>query len=109
MRGQGYADTSIADGNAVRLCLTAVSREAVPAVERLMMHFDLGGVEQVMPRRHELNPFEVQWGGCGLLPQVPLRGTQRLSIVGRRCRPQYPYLRILIPSLPRQLVPLLTY
>ena len=99
MRGQGYADTSIADGNAVRLCLTAVCREAVPAVERLKMHFDLGGVEQVMSRRHELNPFEVQWGGW----RLTAAGTTSRHTAVKHSR------TVSLSLLPRPLVNLLTY
>ena len=49
---------SITDGNAVQLCLTAVCREAVPAVyagER--KHLDLEGVDQAMFRRYEVEPL----------------------------------------------------
>ena len=56
--GNLAAGESAADGNAVQLCLTAVCRAAVPAAyasER--KHADLGGVDQAMSRRYEVEPL----------------------------------------------------
>ena len=86
------------DGDAVQLCLTAVCREAVPAVYASENRITTSKGSNQLSATMRLNPFDVHpISADSFLPQVPLRGTQRLSMIGRFHRPKkekVQYLRI---------------